>query len=649
MSTILARLRISHALTAEVFEYADDTLGDETLERIRQATDGGIEVGEMTIVLASTSLLGAQRKRDVPSGRHRAAVETSTDEGATWSAIIEGTALYEDVSHGRRYADGTRDWTLVVRDDALDRAWDALGALDLQDVAEAMVTAASGYEEVAGARMESDPPAPVSQISRWWRLADTVATSITEAGLVVTGPLPEAFPHQVLWFDGEPARLHSEAPVVVFGRPHLVGAPEALHGPHPTMPQWTAAELLNLWMEHQQLGMSASYGAFPSAHVSVSLRDPWRREDPDAPLALPAIDDVVLDDWDWETEAGQLDGEPVGDFAIEYDGGVDGSALDGAALQTPARGSYAASRVALGGEAPERETLNETGIVFDWRLCSLADDVTLTRSLASGYAEDVTHGRPAYSVQEAYRPAEGQTAQQDGEGDIVRLVSLLDVSGDWRAIYERTPAAPATGERTASMELWAIDLFRRFALAYGDLDVVRASLPLETLPSVLQLLELSGGLSFDALSWAVRSVREDHDAETAEIELVRPSGGWAAEPAPDDGVAGVPEEVPSLTGYLDSSLTTDDQGQTTYYLYTAAFVASVPEDSATPVSVEWEFDPARSFSVDAEPRRATATTTDAGNEGEPEEDPHPLAGQQARVRAIYRSGPTAWTPWVTAT
>lgn len=648
MSDLLARVRIAHALTGAAYTYGDEALSDETLRRVREATEDGVEVGEIALTLGVPTLLGVASKELLPNGRHRAVVETSGDGGATWAAVIEGTFLRESASHGRAYADGTRDWGLTVRDDALQVAWAALDATALQDVAEAMDTAASGYLDVTGARMEGDPAAPVSQASRWWLLADTVAAAVAEAGLTLASA-PDPFPHEALWLDGEPVRLWRGDTTVVFGRPHLAGAPEALHGPYPTMPEWTAAELLEAWVQQQQLGLSAAYGAFPSADVSVTITDPGLREDPDAPLALPSVDGAVRDDWDWSTEAGQLDGEPVDDAAVEYDGGVDGAALAGALYQVPARASYAASAVSLTGEAPEREAANGLVMTFPWRLCSLADDDEATVSDAGGYGETVLYGRPAYPVTEAYRPAVGGTPEQEGDGGVVRLASLVDVSGTLYAVGERRPLAPAPGEPTASMELWAFALYRRFALALGDVDVALCSVPLEDVPALLRLLEVSGGVSFQGLDWAVRSIDENRDEETADLALVRPSGGWAAEPAPDAGIAGVPELNADLAGALTESLETDDQGATTYYRYSARFEARMPENSATPEAIQWEFDPAGAFDVDAAPRVAVATRSTDGDVGDPPEDPHPLAGQQARVRCLYPSGATDWSAWVTAT
>lgn len=667
---LAVRLRLRNAATSQEVTHEGARLSARDLEAVRRAVEAGTELGELALAVVATRFLGATLKAEVPAGRHRAVVEVSRN-GAAWAPVIDGTVAYEDVEHGRAFSRGAvsdeeaavREWGVTVRQAALDDAWAALDAVRLHDLAAAAV-AAGEHEDVDWLRAVDGPSGPATEpvTARVWPLVALVGRAIAAAGLSLQGSLPAAFPYERVWANASGVRYLSRAePLVCVGRPHLAGAPpldgdgEELHGDHPTMPDWSAAELLAEWQGAQRLSVEAAYAPWPSASVLLTVRDPWALQDPQATTALPAVDAAVADDWRWRTEPRVADGRTVQDFALHYDGGVDGSGI-GDLYPVPAAAAYAANKVNLAGSAPEREVANEDPLALGWKLAPVDsatgyDDPFPAVSGPGGHPTDVYIGTPVFPVEESYLPAVGDEPAQRGDGAVVRIVALERELGNaanpLRAVERREADLPEPGEPIESGGLWASELYRRHALAAGDVDVVVVRLAASALDAASVVPgDPAAGVSFQGLDWVVREVARLPRTEELRLTLVRPSAGWTAASAPDlrSRVETPGRPAPEVT----LARLSGGPG-----LWSCTFQAVVPPAAVQYEAIQFSFDPA--WGANGLPGFVVRPYGARGAEAVAEEatttyDTHPYAGQQARARAVYPGGyATPWSAWVEAT
>lgn len=648
---LAVRLRLRNAATSQEVTHEGARLSARDLEAVRRAVEAGTELGELALAVVAERLLGATLKSEVPNGRHRAVVEVSRN-GGEWEVVINGTVVAEDTDHGRAYFRDevyVRDWGVTVRQAALDDAWAALDAVRLPDLAAAAV-AAGEHEDVDWLRAVGGVTGTETEdvTARMWPLVALASRAIATAGLSLQGALPVAYPYERVWANASGVRYLSRAePLVCFGRVQLAGAPPALYGDHPTMPDWSAAELLAEWQGSQRLSVEASYAAWPSSTVLLTVRDPWALRDPQAAAALPAVDAAVADDWRWRTEPRVADGQAIQDFALHYDGGVDGSGI-GDVYPVPAAAAYAASRVSLTGTAPEREVANEDPMELGWKLAPV-DSAAGYDDPFGGHPTDVYIGKPVFPVEESYL---GASPPQDGDASVVRIVALERELGNaanpLRAVERREADLPEPGEPVESGGLWASELYRRHALAAGDVDVVVVRLAASALDAASVVPgDPAAGVSFQGLDWVVREVARLPRTEELRLTLVRPSAGWAAASAPDlrSGVETPGRPAPVMTrGTLGGG-----PG-----LWTCSFEATVPPAAVAFEAIQFSFDPAwgagglPGFTVRPGPGARSATAE--AEEATDLYDTHPYAGQQARARAVYPGGyATPWSAWVEAT
>lgn len=661
------RLRVTHASTGVEETYGNDVLGEGQYALALRAARGSVELASLTVSFLSGSFLGAGSKPFVPRGLHRATVEVSEDGGSSWAASIDGVVTYEGVSDGSPLeTDGglktpLRWWTATVKQDASERMWKALGDVDLPDLAADLVTDGShvdiGFERITGSGDEA-------VTCRMWRIRDTILAALDAAGVAVSGTFPDVFPWERRYDDvsgGDPVtRLHRKAETdtraVLVGRPQLTGAPSPLYGSHPTMPEENAAWLLALVQDAMQLLLVPRYDAYPAAGLTLEAVDARALEDPQSLPSLESVTAHVFDGWRRTTEPALDDGERLGDFAMVYGGGPDGSATDGADTPIPLVAAYASSRVALAGTAGERTVENADVMEMDWRLCAHNSVVNVATTASPGYNETTRRGVPVFGVEESYLAASGGTPEQEGDPSIVRLVvAERATTGDpWRSVSSRS-GTRTIGGRVTSMEAWAIELYRRQDLRAGDVDVLTCAVGLGAVDlGAIKPGQPAAGITHDALRYVVREVQPDFDAGRVDLRAVRPTGGWNPEPASGDtgpgntsGGTGAAELDPTVAVVLDREETTGPDGPAdlvTYYSF--RMDVEVPPESAAPESIELDFTPATVMEIVTQPTpyRLTASRTDeaAGHGGT-----HPQDGTLCRARAHYAGGRTS--SWVSVT
>lgn len=595
-----ARLRITHADTEAEYVYGDVVLSDDALvSRTSVSVDGAVEVGGVTLVVTDASILGATAK-PIPAGRHRAVVERYV--GAAWEVVATGTVSNERTSCGSTYAPPAsgphagatvRRWTIELADTALVDALEALAEVQLADVATGL--SVSTAVALGGGTIETGD-------RLWFDVIDALDDAATEAALTL------------------------EAPATAISEP--TGA-LAVASPHPdragSCPAWSGADLLEWWRALTPLLVSASYAAYPSADVTLTIAA--------APLpadyvtgSLVDLDDVDGDRaWeqaDWTTEPAATDGEVYDDLGLTYEGGPDGSRIDSAGvLDVPLAATYAAAQPRLSGSQAAardggRESANDAVLELPTRLPG--HEAASLATASDGAGGEIDMARPAIDV------AAGV--------DVVYAAVLVDVSGSLRSVVERRPSGGS-----ATMELWAESLYPGISTRYADRDALRLDVPLDLVDGVGV-----GDVSVEAegLAWSAASVDRDHDHATASLTLVRPTS--LAPVAPPSG-SGRYEPAPYVTAV------SDDSG-----LPSVDVDAVVVRWAEVPASIEIEHvsgEPAASVQGAPEPVLSDDALSPDGRhwrlEAEVASGTDSYAGSVWRARALYASGTIS--AWVEAT
>ncbi|MEM1055190.1 MAG: hypothetical protein AAGI52_06670 [Bacteroidota bacterium] len=653
-----ARLRITSDTTSTEEVYEDARIGARDIEDVIRAADGEVELPNLTLSIDSDSFLGAASKPLVPRGRHRAIIEVSRDAGP-WEAVVDGIVTYETVGDGRAYGGGDktqtlarRTWSVRVVNDAMRRVWEALEAVSLQDVAPQLE--ADVLEESVPFKRTEGGGTTTAITCTMYPLVAALAEALDQADVGVVGSLSDPFPWERLYDDGATLRLardgESNLRRVLIGRPQLQGAPADadLHGLYPTMPQEHGAWLLDEWRKMQELRLSARYAAYPNAGIEIEIADVQAQRDPTAP-AFQEIESLADDGWRRRTQSRDIDGQLIGDAAMVYGGGPDGSAVEDADRQPLLRATYASSRIALTGTPGEREVDNRSTFTFPFRLAAHVDIATSIRSTAHpGYSETVHRGTPVFDITTAYVGPSGPTAEQDGDGDrVMILVAERDLATDpWKSV-DRREASRTAGVPLQDMELWASGLYRRHALTIGDVDVVTCSLLEDDLDLAnIDVGDPRAGVLFDGDEYAVVAIERNRDTKNVALTLHRPSGGWAVVPASGESGAGntqtgAQQLAPNVSVVeISRDETTDELGDPITY-FTLEFLAEVPAESAPPTGIQVRFAPNLLFDLTTSGPyvlRAYRQESEPGHGAA-----HSMEGQQFEARAVYGNGfATAW-------
>lgn len=634
MSTV-ARLTIARAADGVQFVYADEEFAAGELQRGARLETTEVQIGEVSVSLTVEDVIGTSIK-PLPVGLHRAHLEISRDEGTTWAALLDGTVSNERASHGRAYGtppDGphagadVRRWGLTVADTAIDRAWDALEAVQVATL-NGVTPVAVDTARVGGGSIDGNgnPTGGITVASRsWWPLRGLVAGAINAAGLTLAGELPPCLPSDVQ----TPAGPHRTETTIVVASLATAN----------TRPAWTGARLLEAWMEAQRLVVSASYAPFPSTAVVIRIGESRRPGD-----VAPGRPDLTehAEDYDWSTEPGDVDGEVNDDLAVTWLGGVDGSRVEQLGVaDPPMSATYAARRPALKGTPAAhrdtgRETQNSASVELPFRLPAhdAASAETVGRT-DGAYTETVRLARPAYDGPTVeVKPLDGS----GGETDVVYVASVAaGAGGALRSVTSRTPTG---GMET--MELWAAALFGGFEADYGDSETVELSVPEDVLDVAdVRLGDPAQGVVLEALSWTVQSIDAVPDKRRVSLTLSRPSTTYGPSGS-GPGPVGVPryEPAPAIFAFTTTDVEQAQDGElsTEFRLHVEALL---PAEADGPLGIDIET-VSQPQIVSARLVRHDAQT---GYQGAYDPNrPNPYVGTTWRARARYASGVvTSWT------
>lgn len=613
-----ARLRITHAGTAAESVYGDVLLSDDALvSRTSVSAEGAVEVGGVSVVLTTDTVLGVAKK-PLPPGRHRAVVERLV--GSVWQEVASGTVSNERAACGStrqtpassvHAGAAVRRWTLEVADTALPDALDALGAEPLVDVA-------TGTPVPTGVAY-GDGTVEVSTRD-WFDVRDALAAAATEAGITLTGPGGGALPSVV----DEPT-----------------GA-VAVASPHPdretSCPDWTARDLLDWWRALRPLLVSAAYAPYPSADLSLVVQAGPVPSDFDSATGLIGLDDVdqgsgpdrAWEDADWTTEPSAIDGQVYDDLALAWQDGPDGSRVDSpGVIDAPLAATYAAARPSLTGTKAAardggRKVSNASLLELTARLPG--HDAASLATAADGASGEVDTAAPAIDI-------------DDSLVEAIYAAVLVNVGGTLRSVVERRPpGAPAT------MELWATARYEGVSARYADRDRLPVEVPLGL---VAGLVPGTVSIGAEGLAWAAAEVEADHDNATARLTLVRPTAlSPGALPEGTDRSEPAPTVSATSSDYLD----TDDGGSTTYRVDTLDVSASVPVSAEAVASWEIEEDVGGGTWVARDVTTTglrSALHYDETEHGVGANPPNAYDGNTYRARATYPSGTV--TDWAEAT
>lgn len=558
------------------FEYADAQLLARTAPTsVRQLGEDGldIEAGTVEVGVLAATFLGASSKAELPADeegyRARLTIEYFAEDGEGLVREIEGTIHPDDVSHGRPFPgpDGDaqlRRWTMTLRDDATDRAWERLGAVSAATEA-ALLEPGQGRYDLTGRLlyMGEDVREQIDTLFTYDVVAVTGACVAAAEDLEADPDAAELMPaptFEVEWMDGETLRTHVHHPT-------LCVVDTTRHG-RGHAPDWTGAEWVAALCAERGLRLEARYAAYPSRTVYVRLVP---IQDGAVPESAPSFDGAR--DWDWRTEPAR---EP--DLAATYayiePPTIDGEFVypsDGGDVVRPVARTtiYAAGRWALGEDG---EIGNESVIEVPFAHAH-ADVYEVGGELyPDGYNEGQMWGRPVITA---------------GTGPYLFSLSASPAYGP-AMLLRRQPVSPPPDAPYAHVhELWAPNLFRRLAGLTG-LATARdlAELDERLAPDVATQLvvgQADGGFHLDGQAWVPEALTYDHRTQRAQLTGTRP-----AEAAPEPAVP--PFAAPRVRARMSVDAIREGPKvvQVLVQQFTAYVVAYVPRSAAPADRIEHE-------------------------------------------------------------
>lgn len=604
---------------------------------LRQLADDGLAVEAATVAvgLLSPTLLGATSKADLPPGEHRArlVIEHFAEDGDGHTAVIEGTVMGREVSHGRAFPGESGDaqlrrWTVTLRDDANEQAWERLDDVDALTAGGDLLLSGDGLLELdvrlvytegeGGARNVVDTLYAYDLAA----LLEAVLARADNLEAESGAPLFARPEFPVAWVDGGGVvRAHVH-------RPQLAVTSTTFHG-RGHAPEWTGAELIEAVCAERGLRLEARYAPYPSRTVLLRLVPTSGGVVPDD---APRFDDLA-DDWDWSTEPTRET-----DLAVRYapaeipsedERPVLADDVDDDTAWTiwrpaPPTTTYAAGRWALGRPDGLEPGEPENEGVIEVPFAQLHGDIVaeVVAAYDSGYEERQTFVRPVI---------------QAGTGPFLLSVAPIPGTGALATLVRREPVSPDPGlPYSGTHELWADALYRRLAGTLGltaDRDVIEVEV--QASPDVAASLlvgDAAGGFRLDDHRWVPERLEFDHARQRITLGGARASSAAPVLDAPPFASPRVTAEVVYFDG-------------TGYYLF--IYVQTPPRCPADRYDIEvlvsgaWhdiETLPSRSRSLDWGHRRAVHLR--------PAGFPHP-GPQTVRARARYELGFVS--DWVEAT
>jgi hypothetical protein len=498
------------------YTYGDALIVDgEIVRGERIGDDGRLERPGLTVEVESATMIGLSSVTAAHLSRPRCLV---TYGGAP---VLDG--VLARAASSRVWGDGTRTWTLTVEDDATARLVDALDATGLLVAAGTSavqcLTIHAIYDEAAETWSES------RSAVTWYRLRDLLRGAIEQAaealGAAITATVGDVFAYRIPWDDAGAARERWVRDPAVSIR-HVYAEPTARR-----LPEWTAAEVLDLVETLTGCRTVASYAAWPSEAITASvLPGAWAEPD-----QLPP---------DLERLAEDYDADPVDadDVALAYKGEpTEQPHWIAAARFTPGiEASYGALRYDLRPrwDADERRTVQQIGnesveTLPLWHP-QWADPTDAADGDAdSGYAGRVYRGVPILL-----------------SGEDRTYVATIEAE---RGVRYRQPASAASGYEHARWEAsHAATRVAERGLRGAATLAVTTQLAREDVPAGLRAGDYA--YSLDGRALAAVSIDRALDEGLVDLELACPlSRGYAVRPprvAPrvDALVVRIPGEEP---------------------------------------------------------------------------------------------------------
>ena len=303
-----------------VYTYADATIVDTDIVRGERIGEGGrLERPGLTVEVEAATMIGLGHVTGAHLSRPRCLV---TYDGAT---VLDG--VLARAASSRLWDDGSRTWTLAIEDDATARLVGALDATDLlTSIGTANVqclTSFAIYDE------QADPQWTESRATvTWYRLRELLSDAIEQSAdaleASVTATVGDVFAYRIPYDEGGTTRERWVLDPAVAIR-HVYAEPTARR-----LPEWTAAEVLDLVETMTGCRTVASYEAWPSQAITVSVT-PGAWTEPDQ---LPPDLESLPEDYDADALeaddvalafAGEPTEQPLSTVVMEYTPGIEAS------------------------------------------------------------------------------------------------------------------------------------------------------------------------------------------------------------------------------------------------------------------------------------------------------------------------------------
>lgn len=302
----------------QVYTYRDASIVEGEVSRAeRIGEDGRLERPGLTLDVDAVAMIGLAYVDRSHLSRPRCRV---THGG---SVAIDG--VLARVAASRTFADGTRTWTLTVEDDATERL---VGALDMTGLdALSLSSSVQCLTQFATYDEDADPQWSSTRATvSWYRLRTLLLAAVQASagahGAAVTASVGDLFAYRIPYDDeGEQrTRLVSDPAVAIR---HVYADPSTRR-----LPDWTAAELLDLVETMTGCLTVATYHAWPSMGIDAAIT-PGAWTEPDD---LPADLEPIAEDYDADpvsaadvamSFAGEPTEQPHSSLVMQYTAGVE--------------------------------------------------------------------------------------------------------------------------------------------------------------------------------------------------------------------------------------------------------------------------------------------------------------------------------------